>query len=384
LLRKVVNADEAVYIGGMESYTAGQAAFVSKDRIGQDGGEFVTAWLDRQAHDLADRIREDLTHRQDLITILAAPLLDNAPHSYTSPFEYDRLVCFQAPSDAVRTRFAALADAAAVLDRHLRGQTNKLFRLRQSVLFACFVLERHLAWLEHYYVPGAAAPVFLLDLSGESNGVLARASQVSYIRVCQAISRFYVWAFAHYLAKASEDGAEQLAFLAEATPTYKNLPTTPAMNQYWELAREQANGYTGYAQAIYDILAMEAESNPIKYLRQLGIRSGLMQPTSNRVTTKRFAVRQDMLEVLVRSVVQPGESLDLAELLERLWQHYHVVVGGRAVDENRLLEAQIYQANAQALQANMRHLAYRLQDLSFARLLADGVLQVEVRDDHVD
>jgi hypothetical protein len=224
----------------------------------------------------------------------------------------------------------------------------------------------------------------LLDFSSESNSAVARASQAAYIRVCQAISRFYAWAFEEYLESAWPDGAGQPEVLAQNTPTYKNKPTNAAMRQYWELAQGQADGYTSYAQAIYDILAMEAESNPINYLRQLGIRSGLMQPTSNRVTAKRFTVRQDMLEVLIRSMVQPGESLGVSELLERLWQHYHIVIGGRAVDETRLLEAQIYQANAQALQENLHYFEQRLQDLSFARLLADGVLQVEVRDDDAD
>lgn len=51
-LRKIVSADKAVYVGKvprtatqaldrMDSYSAGTAPFVSSDRIGQDGGEFL-------------------------------------------------------------------------------------------------------------------------------------------------------------------------------------------------------------------------------------------------------------------------------------------------------------------------------------------------------
>ena len=88
--------------------------------------------------------------------------------------------------------------------------------------------------------------------------------------------------------------------------------------------------------------------------------------------------RQDMLEVLVRSVVAPGDTLSLLELQNRLSQTFGVVIGGQPDDIDVLLHAGIYQADSQALEQNQAAFAKQLSDLSFARLLADGVLEVQV------
>jgi hypothetical protein len=63
-------------------------------------------------------------------------------------------------------------------------------------------------------------------------------------------------------------------------------------------------------------------------------------------------------------------------LKERLWTHYGLIIGGRPVDEERLLALGIYQADSTALEQNSRRFARQLSRLDFARMLADGVLQV--------
>jgi len=58
-----------------------------------------------------------------------------------------------------------------------------------------------------------------------------------------------------------------------------------------------------------------------------------------------------------------------------------MVVGGRGEDTERLLNAGIYQADAGSLRTNRDQFAARLGGLGFARLLADGVLEVELEED---
>ncbi len=376
MLYLMLNADHAIYEGGMESYSAGYAGFVSNDRIGQDGGEFVALWLGRYAPELHELVKSDLASPYDIISIVTAPLMDDGMSVYHPPLDEDRLACFRQPNPVIAQRFADLAAAATTLYQHISQQENKLLRLRQAVLFACFLLTRHLAWLEHYYLPDIPPAIFLLDFSSRSDSAIARASQLAYNRVCQSICRFYTWAFDDYLARGWHGGIALAAELATTEPSYKGKTSTEA-RQYWRLAAAEG-GSNPYAQAIYDILAMEAQSNPINYLRQLGIRSGLMLPAGNRQPIKRFAVRQDMLEMLVRGAVAPGKSVTMDELLELFWQRYGIIIGGRSEDEARLLEANIYQADTQELQQNAQNFAMRLQDLNFAQLLADGVLEVRV------
>lgn len=382
LLYRVLHADNAVYNGGMESYSAGYRAFVSNDRIGQDGGEFAGFWLMRYAPDLGELVKSSLNNKRDVITIATAPLLDQGWKEYSPEDEpandLKDVECFVKPTATVQERFGAVANAAATLNQHLRSKGNKLLHLRQIVSFTCLLLTRHLAWLEYYYL-GTPPAIFLLDFSADNRTAVARASQLSYSRVGQSISRFYGWAFEQYLHRdwgRELSGGQLISRLAQEQPTYKNK-TSNESQQHWQLAGE-ARDSSSYAHAVYDILAMMAESNPINYLRQLGVRSGLMLPRSNRQPAKRFVLRQDLLEVMIRSVVAPGESIDMSELLTRLWNTYHIIVGGRDEDVEHLLAANIYQADAQALQENSRNLALRLQELSFARLLADGVLEVSI------
>ena len=86
-----------------------------------------------------------------------------------------------------------------------------------------------------------------------------------------------------------------------------------------------------------------------------------------------------MLEVLVRSVANPGELLEIATLQDRLWDTFGIVIGGRPDDLSLLLDRGIYQADDRALEENQSAFAQKLNDLNFARLLADGVLEVQVR-----
>lgn len=66
------------------------------------------------------------------------------------------------------------------------------------------------------------------------------------------------------------------------------------------------------------------------------------------------------------------------ELQQRLWERYRIVIGGLPSDENKLLQANIYDASEDDLYRNQQAFADKLHTLEFADLLADGVLKVEV------
>lgn len=152
--------------------------------------------------------------------------------------------------------------------------------------------------------------------------------------------------------------------------------------EVWQEAINRASGgenqYAIFGQAVYDIMALLAEATPVQYLRQIGIRCGLFWPPYNLQPTKYLAPRQDMLEVLIRSVADPGELLDLATLQDRLWDTFGIVIGGRPDDLDILVNRGIYQADDKALEENQAAFAQKLKDLNFARILADGVLEVQI------
>jgi hypothetical protein len=389
LLKKVVAADDAVFTDGMESYSAGFVGFVSKDRIGQDGGELISEWLRRNKSPLRNCISDSLKSEGDTITLLSAPLLDTSlDKSWLPRFDFDRVRFLNKPIPSEpASSWEGLVEAANTLCQHLSVHPNKLFRLRLSVLFASYVLVRHLASLEVCYVPRTRNAVlpFLLDFSPEGTSPVARASAMTYTLVCQSIARFYAWGFGKYLQKL---GYNYERLRRDDVPVYKKGQVKKGekigdeLKEIWKLALRDAKDskqlYTICGQALYDMLALQSNVSPIGYLRQLGHRSGLLYPPVNTRPTKRFMLQQDMLETLVRGAVRPGEVIDMPTLQERFWTRYGLIVGGRQEDEEKLLKFGIYQADSNSLDENRKRFADSLSRLGFADLLADGVLQVKL------
>lgn len=387
LLRKVVSADKGVYLHRdlMESYTAGFARFVSRDRIAQTGGELVGKWLQAIGSPLADCVAEAVEITDDPITTLCTPLFTPDTVLYTPEIDVLQVVFMShVMSNPATAPWRGLQQAAETLSMHLAAHPNKLVRLRLAVLFACFFLTRHLTTLESYYVSRRTGPPppFLLDFSAKSSPPIARASAISYAHACQSVSRFYSWAFAAHLRDSGLNPDE-----LRETPLYRAGAPSADIVEMWRLALEEAETsdepHQLLGQAIYDIMALEADGDPIRYLRQLGVRSGLLWPPENLQPTKRFALHQDMLEMLVRASVEPGSSVDLPTLQERLWERFGIVVGGRPEDERVLVAAGVYQADSGALRDNRDRFTERLDGLDFARLLADGVLTVQLEGPNV-
>lgn len=385
-LLKIVAADKpsAVSTGGMESYSAGHASFVSNDRIAQDAGEFLSAWFSRQAPEFTRLLRDAINTGADPITILAKPLLGDSRPAKMQIENVESIHCFQDSCPAhVSLGMQRLAKAADRLSEQLKRHPNKLVRLRMAVTFGAFLLVRYIADLEDLYVApeNQRRPVFLLDLLNNERSPMRLASQHSYILLCQSITRFYTWMFADYIRKQGFSKED----LLQDYPAYDRLmkqADEQICHEVWQEAINRAKFetdiYPVYGEAIYDILALLAESTPIQYLRQIGIRCGLFWPPYNLQPTKHFTPRQDMLEVLVRSVANPGELLEIATLQNRLWDTFGIVIGGRPDDLGILVGRGIYQADDRALEENQAAFADKLNDLNFARLLADGVLEIQV------
>lgn len=378
LLKKILNSDGGVYTEGMDSYSGGYEGFISKDYIGQSGGELVAQWLETKSSPLLTTIKNAINEPSDIVTALCYPLLETAVNSYDPAILVEDIKFLNIDLPYVQKKmWQELEKAAVTLNKHLEQHPNKLYRLRMVVLFACFVLNRHLASLESCYVPGNGDRVqpFLLDFSDLSTDPVSKASTLTYTYSCQSISRFYTWAFSEQLKEMYS--IEEL--LRESTPTYENK-TKEETEELWSITIEEAKSandpYVVCGQALYDILALQAKCDPIKYFGNLGVKSGLMWPPNQ--SGRRFSLQQDMLEMLIRASIEPGNVMDLNALQDELWIRFGVVIGGRSQDDECLLGTGVYQADNSALRANRERFASRLNSLDFAKLLADGVLQIEL------
>ena len=83
-------------------------------------------------------------------------------------------------------------------------------------------------------------------------------------------------------------------------------------------------------------LVGRSDAHPVSQTDWNSVR--IFWPPYNLQPTKHLSPRQDMLEVLVRSVASPGEILEIETLQNRLWDTFGIVIGGRSDDLSLLLE----------------------------------------------
>ena len=157
------------------------------------------------------------------------------------------------------------------------------------------------------------------------------------------------------------------------------------LDALWLLAKERASKANGedvfleFGETMYDMLALEASSHPVTYIRALGTSSGLLYPPDKLHPNKRFVVSQDILEMLLRSCVNTGEVISGMEIRERLWNRFGIVIGGSQFEMQMLQSGgMILQADEDALEENFASFAATLESMDFAEVMADGILQIRM------
>jgi hypothetical protein len=201
----------------------------------------------------------------------------------------------------------------------------------------------------------------------------------------KAISRFYAWGFAQVL---NSSGWSKDALLQVDVPLYDknkqlNVKAKEELKSMWDIAKSNIaeisdeDGALEVGMAINDMIAIEATSHPVNYMRKLGTEIGLLYPPTNFHTDKRFVLAEDILESLLRCCVNPRETVTSTELRNRLYERLGIVVGGTEEDATRLQNiGSIVYADADALASNFELFADALQRMDFAEQLPDGIMQI--------
>ena len=387
ILQKLLSADNGVFSGtddGMVSYSAGSKFFITSPALYEDAGEFVGSLINKYCPELCKHIKNILNNENDPISILFAPVAE-ADTKAIALEDLDNVTIFNAPNAEFKDLAKGLADAGKCLHKHLRNHPNQLTQLRIFNFFCIYVLIRYLASLESFYCGGSKRP-FLLDFSNDASSSVARASVMSYTQIHRAISRFYAWGYAQCL---KEKGITKAALLKMDVPMFDEKGKTKAgkieLTRMWDLAKTEArelpeeDALLIFGTTIYDMLALEASSHPVVYLRQIGTHAGLLYPPTNFHVNKRFVVSQDMLEMIMRSCVEPDETLIAAELKERLWKRLGIVIGGDETDMEKIqATGSIISTDTDALRNNFSRFSKALEAINFADIMADGILQIRL------
>ena len=380
-LKRVLSADDGIFTGQMQSYSAGNSAFLSKDTVGQDAGEFIASWLEYVKSPLFKLIHDSLEASDDIVTQICQPLLENERIPYDSPWQFSDLE-FASTHLKGRTRrgpWGGLESAASTLAAHLELHPDKLFRLRMAVIFSSLAVMRHISSLESYYdssVHEAVVP-FVLD-----TGNLRNAAKQSYSKCTQSIARFYAIAFGEVLKRTYS----AVSLSKCQPPKYKDGTQQKSDVQgasIWKLKREEAmsakNKFRVFGEAVFDILGVQKTSaDPIRYFRGIGRRIGLLHPP-NGVAVPWFSAKHDLSELLVFCCVNVGETIEFPEFCNRLWSRFGIVVGGGELDEQILDDSGIYNFDRNALRENQKAFGSTLVDRGLASELADGVMKVSLK-----
>lgn len=395
VMQRLLSVDNGVFVvsglnDSMISYSAGSKYFLTCGTGApyERGGEFIGSIIRGYCPELASYIKDLLDQASDPITLLFEPILEADMEVFSDQNQYEDIPAFKDVNECTQRFLNGIKDGGTCLLNNLRNHPNPLTQLRLFNFFCVFCLMRYMILLEAFYCGECIRPI-LLDFSGVSPSFssVARASQMSYTQIYKSINRFYAWGYARWL---DEKGYTKEDLLQLETPVYEETKVVSKaskeeLDALWLLAKERASGLEGdemyltFGEAMYDMLALEASSHPITYLRALGNLSGILYPPDKLHPNKRFVVSQDIIEMLLRCCVNPGEMVSGMNLRQRLWDRFGIVVGGSQSEMQTLQESgMILQIDEDALDENFSSFASMLESMDFAEIMADGILQIRL------
>jgi hypothetical protein len=346
--------------------------------------------------ELGDYICTILKDVSDPISLVFAPVLEDGDQKqydfqFTEDKPLDKIVAFRdANSLGIQLRefLETLNVSGKCLKANLEKHTNKLTKLRLFNFYCCIQVIRYLSLLEAFYRGGNARPM-LFDFSRQGNSSVARTSVLCYSQLHKSISRFYAWGYAQVLKKVQ--GCSKAELLSSNVP-YFDRPDKKKVHipkqldgliSVWNIAKEEAKDLPEdeallvLGEAINDMTAIEATGHPVNYMRKLGTEIGLLYPPTNFHVDKRFVITDDIIEVILRACVFPGETLSSADLRNRLWERFSIIVGGSEDDIDKLNQVgSIVYTDIDALNENWNIFSETLQNMNFAEQLPDGILQI--------
>lgn len=384
MLQAALNADGGYFLPdktGMRALSGTSIEFMTDETLYADAGDFIGSLIKKCSEALNTTLSMKLREHSDSLSILFEPLLaEEGAKDFSVNEKFEDLRIWKI--DTSTSFFEEFSNSANCLAKYANNASKNNF-LRWNVLFGAWHIVRYMSALEEIYFDGRKRP-FLLDFSEGADNSIAKASGMSYTQIYQSVSRFYENALADYLGRKGYDKKD---LLNTETPVYER--NKPAKNKaeldgIWDIAKEDAReldeeeAMKVFGRSIFDMLALEASSHPLIYIRALGTKAGIFYPPVNTVPNKRFKLSNDIIEMLVRACVEPGEVLTMTILQQRLWERFNVVIGGRNEDEQILNNAGIYLADKDALSANSKRFAELLENMDFASIMADGILQINI------
>ena len=395
LAKDTLGSDGAAFESGQSSFTLSHQRMITNDVSDNGSGDFLASLLSAGGGSAvaADLLARLLNEDTDPWTMIAWPMLDVGTQS-----EAMLSAAALTRSERVSADLLAVTEGRQIASPTLRElrqcfdrlasyekQGEKLTTLRRLVLFGCFAIHVHMIRRCADVIPGGPQPPILLDMFDGRRRSLREASAASLEGGRRAIERLVVFRIREYVETAIKDRVQVRTYLDSLPDTLTN---ELIINEY-EAERDSMGDLDALAEAFWKagysrVGPQSVKGYPWNALLGLGRRSGYLSPYDDRgrggKEHKRYGANAEFAEVLVASIVAPGNPRHFDEFLDDLRDAYGIVVGRQRdfaiVRHNDLrLGSDLPRSvsfNENDLRRNVNQFRDLLIDIGFAKTYADG------------
>lgn len=405
-LHQHLDADNGVYDNDDNSgcaYSSTTHLLVTHNR-NFDGfsGNFLTYLLKHDfgkgSSPLVAKIGSALKENLDPISILAyvfttdeeVPVVNTKTYADKPKDDLDRLI-------ATNSDLQILQEALNRLSDYYPGRLSTQRFLRLFTILGSLTLIRHLVTLynREAQVHAKSQPLaFLIDAQQGRSSRIRLSSQASYLRTLSALTELYAFWLKDWIWEQTQIEWNVIQPTSEyVVQTYSRL-----LKEFTEIfpsdtSLPDALHSTSNPEEVALIASKQMADNMLKrraeddfmggFVRDLGIRCGLLKPRASSQKRKHFDPQADTIEVLVMALLESKTEKDgitLDEFANRLWETFGMLFGGLdqgAKDFQILANLGIQEANQDDLNENCDTFVKRLVSLGLAKEYADGLILIQ-------
>jgi hypothetical protein len=365
------------------SYNVTCSEFLTRDFAENSVGAFLYHLVETDFGDgpcgIGDLVRTILQDRGDEISTVCFPLVSGCQAYEVPEGSYAASNVFKRKNrQFASATLRNLRQGFEHLDVFEREHGGGLDALRRIVAFGVFSVLLHMA-NRYGEINGRKDPIpQLLYFQGRHRTTVYQASHYTHSLVRQQIESLYTQQLRQQIVdrignrptvKKCERLVEDVSFKAEAK-IRKQLQRTFGAYQ------DQREPVDALAEALRDVLFRNLKGTPVDFFRGIGVRVGFLRPAGNRAIRKYYTLEGVLMEAVLASLLPEGR-IAFRELLNRLYDRYGLLTGGRPEDSRILLSAGIGQATVEDLRANANALRQQLVALGWGRQYADSVMYVQ-------
>jgi hypothetical protein len=405
-LNQHLDADDGVYDHDDSSgcaYSASTSLLITRDRE-NDGfsGNFIGTMLN---HDfgkgpspLIGKIQLALQEAQDPISSIALIITPENEKVISEVKTYASQN--QEYFHEIINRHPKLAELREGLDHigdYYPGNLSSQRFLRLVTILAGITLIRYFMILFEDY---GHKPMhnnnlaLLIDAQQISSTRVRLSSQSSYSRFVNSLPELYALWLANWLKDETKLDSQENISRNQIVDTYERILKESKGNDKKlifpnniEIPPELRDSNLNVDQALLiagehmatNMLRRRSEDDFLSgFVRDVGMRCGLIKPRSSRQQRKHIDPQADTLEVLIIACLDPikdRKGVRVENFAEQLWKKYGILFGGieyGSKDFQILSELGIEYANPDDLKANCDTFIKRLTALGLARTYADG------------